>query len=277
MPTLRLDAGATQVVLRYACRYRLPLSLYDTQTGDLLAAVQLLDTAYQTRPEVLFAGRPAYRSGAPGILQPGTIVNTVLWANRKRYAFSSQIEPPLKMRIGGGVVQATVLTAPARILFEQRRETFRLVDWVQPPVRARFWTFPPEGLPEGAAPPLPVQGEGTLQDLSVGGVGLLTDLDLAGRLAGMTHLGLYFVLDSREPPVTCKTRITSIRPYQGGRRLRVGGEFVEVLERRDYKQNLDRLTRYVVDLERRQLQALARRQAAPPAGPVGAEPTPSGA
>lgn len=257
MPTLRLDEAASTVVLRYACRYRLPLSLLDPATGDLLAAVQLLDEEYQTRPQVLFATRPAYGSGSVTSVESSAIVNSSLWANRKRYTFTSQILEPTRLRTGRGTIQATTLTVPARILYEQRREVFRLIDWVRPAIRARFWTFPGDA---PSAPP-PVHGEGALRDLSAGGLSLVANPSMKESLAGVKHLGLYFVLDPREPPVTCKIAVTSVRPFQGGRRIRIGGAFCEVLERRDYKQNIEVVVRYVMAREREQLRAKAEAEA----------------
>jgi len=147
------------------------------------------------------------------------------------------------------VVDGMTITRPSTVQEGQRREFYRTSLAAQPPITAHLHeTTPgaPEETPIGAS-----RFTGRLLDASAGGFGLNVDCP-PGRFKVFHPYFLQFEIPERGLRMDLLTELRQARPIHDGMSSRLGLMCVPWPHRRAFESQVQRLTRYLTEVQRQQ-------------------------
>ena len=186
-------------------------------------------------------------------LRPDDEIELFFRVDQTRYTYQPIILDRTQFKLRDGVVaRALQISYPQRLTHGQRREYFRVEITEDIPMPLHIGLMP-RGREEWS-PTAPVAFTREAEVVNVSGGGLA--FDLREEISRGMRIGNHLVCDLTLPNgerIALHGRVVAMHHIRGQRLVRYGVEFVGLDKFMDLRVSQDRLLRYVVDLQRKQL------------------------
>ncbi len=247
-------------LLELACAYNAPLALQAELDEQIYRyKSRMLDVTGEADSKSVIIDQPV-SDGPVATLRPGYDITLFFALEQGRYAFDARILKRTEYELGNHKkTQALEIAYPNALKSGQRRSYYRVTVPVRRPIHVDCIVISEIDLRadgDGASRASRHKGQMHARSIDVSAGGLLVAFESGdiGLAEVGTRLVLEFTLTPGEAPLKLKAVIRRIMRKSAAEQLRAGLEFIDVDEAVESKLAVNRLYKYVAEIQREILQ-----------------------